>query len=195
MNDIELFNEGMKMIDVDTTKAFEYFSKSAEAGNADAMYYLGLIYELGDGAEMNVNKALEWFEKARAAHDDIIDSMFPLSGTYLFGTDKIPINYRLAAYWALRGLESGHTKCWYLIAIMYEHGMFFEKNLAYAKYCYKQALPDMEAAKTELNDRRYLLVVPRKPNLMKFDDTTEDFFADELPPELDEQARAIIFEK
>ena len=46
MNDIELFNEGMKMIDVDTTKAFEYFSKSAEAGNADAMYYLGLIYEL-----------------------------------------------------------------------------------------------------------------------------------------------------
>lgn len=231
MNDIELFNEGMKMIDVDTTKAFEYFSKSAEAGNADAMYYLGLIYETGDGAEMNVNKALEWFEKARAAgndlaasnigelyynghvdglapdidrafpyllraaHDDIIDSMFPLSGTYLFGTDKIPINYRLAAYWALKGLESGHTKCWYLIAIMYENGMFLEKNLAYAKYCYKQALPDMEAAKTDLNDRRYLLVVPRKPNLMKFDDTTEDFFADELPPELDEQARAIIFEK
>ena len=149
MNDIELFNEGMKMIDVDTAKAFEYFSQSAEAGNADATYYLGLIYELGDGAEMNVNKALEWFEKARAAgndlaasnigelyynghvdglapdidqafpyllraaHDDIIDSMFPLSGTYLFGTDKIPINYRLAAYWALRGLESGHTKCWY----------------------------------------------------------------------------------
>lgn len=57
MNDIELFNEGLKMIDVDTTKAFEYFSKSAEAGNADAMYYLGLIYELGDGAKMNVNKS------------------------------------------------------------------------------------------------------------------------------------------
>lgn len=67
MNDIELFNEGLKMIEVDTMKAFEYFSKSAELGNAEAMYYLGLIYESGDGAEMNVKKALEMFEKSRAA--------------------------------------------------------------------------------------------------------------------------------
>lgn len=35
MNDIELFNEGLKMIEVDTMKAFEYFSKSAELGNAE----------------------------------------------------------------------------------------------------------------------------------------------------------------
>lgn len=228
MNDIELLNEGMKMIDVDTTKAFEYFSKSAEAGNADAMYYLGLIYESGDGAEMNVKKALEMFEKSRAAgcksaasnignlyhyghvdglepdsdrafpyllraaHDDIINAMRLLSEIYLFGTDAIFPNYRLAAYWALRGIEEDDTDCWYLIAVMYEHGLFFEKNLSYAKQCLKNALP-MEVANKYLHDKMYTFVIPRKPNLASFDDTAADFFADELPQGLDEQAKAIIY--
>lgn len=192
MNDIELLNEGLKMIEVDTMKAFEYFSKSAELGNAEAMYYLGLIYESGDGAEMNVKKALEMFEKSRAAHDDIINAMRPLSEIYLFGTDAIFPNYRLAAYWALRGIEEDDTDCWYLIAVMYEHGLFFEKNLSYAKQCLKNALP-MEVANKYLHDKMYTFVIPRKPNLASFDDTAADFFADELPQGLDEQAKAIIY--
>lgn len=230
MNDIELCNEGLRLIDVDTEKAFECFSKSTEAGNADAMYYLGVMYQIGIGAEMNVDKALEWFEKARvagnglaasdigmlyyyghvsglepnknrafpyllrAAHDNVINSMLSLASVYLFGTaDTIPKNYRLAAYWAFRGIEGNDTDCWYLIGLMYEYGLFFEKSLPYAKYCYKMALP-LETAKKDLKKIKYLLVIPRKPNLT-FDDTAPDFFADELPTALDENIRAIVYGK
>lgn len=80
MNDIELLNEGLKMIEVDTMKAFEYFSKSAELGNAEAMYYLGLIYESGDGAEMNVKKRLKCLKNQERR---VVNRRQAISGIYI----------------------------------------------------------------------------------------------------------------
>ncbi len=53
-------------------RAFYWFKKSAEAGNADAMYYLGWMYYKGSdvGLEFDPKKAKEWFQKAANAGNE-----------------------------------------------------------------------------------------------------------------------------
>ena len=51
----------------DEQRAFECYKKSAETGNADAMYDLGLCYHKGMGVDKDGTKAVEWFKKAAEA--------------------------------------------------------------------------------------------------------------------------------
>jgi len=53
--------EGVAM---NKTKSFEWFSKSAEEGDADAMYNLGVCYYSGEGTDMNSTKAFKWLSKS-----------------------------------------------------------------------------------------------------------------------------------
>jgi len=43
-----------------------WYTKSAEQGDADAQYELGILYEKGRGVPKNYTKAAEWFAKAAA---------------------------------------------------------------------------------------------------------------------------------
>ncbi len=47
-------------------KAFEWFSKAAAQDNAEAKYYLGILYEEGYGVTQDYKKAFEWYSKAAA---------------------------------------------------------------------------------------------------------------------------------
>lgn len=51
-------------------KGFELTKKSAETGYGEAMKTLGYCYQFGDGVEEDMNKAIEWFEKALEVMDD-----------------------------------------------------------------------------------------------------------------------------
>ena len=55
------FGEG---VEKDYTKAFEWFSKAAEQGDADAQFSLGVMYSEGQGVGQNYEKAFEWYSKA-----------------------------------------------------------------------------------------------------------------------------------
>jgi len=48
----------------DYKTAFEEYLPLAEAGNADAQYWIGYIYRYGLGRKQNYKKAVEWFIKA-----------------------------------------------------------------------------------------------------------------------------------
>jgi TPR repeat protein len=48
----------------DYDKAREWYQKAADAGNAEAMYYLGGLYEYGKGFAQDYDKAREWYQKA-----------------------------------------------------------------------------------------------------------------------------------
>lgn len=60
----EIYYNGIKY------KAFPYFSRAAHAGNAKAMFYLGLMYESPDDdtpqVRNNYVEALQWFQKSAA---------------------------------------------------------------------------------------------------------------------------------
>ena len=45
------------------TKAFEWYLKSAEQGNASAMFNLGFCYSNGVGTDMSTLTALKWYSK------------------------------------------------------------------------------------------------------------------------------------
>lgn len=59
----ELFELGM-CIEDDDTKAAECLTKAAALGHADAMFNLGLIYNMGRGVPQDYNKSFEWLQKA-----------------------------------------------------------------------------------------------------------------------------------
>ena len=54
----------------DYTRAYENFIKSANKGNATAMYSLGRMYEKGEYGDPNISKAREWYERAAALGDN-----------------------------------------------------------------------------------------------------------------------------
>lgn len=51
-------------------KAFEWYSKGAEEGSEDAMYFLAQSYEYGAGVQANREKAIEWYQKVVDCHGD-----------------------------------------------------------------------------------------------------------------------------
>ena len=48
----------------DYFKAFEWYQKAAEQGNADAQCFLGFMYQYGQGVKQDYFKAVEWYQKA-----------------------------------------------------------------------------------------------------------------------------------
>lgn len=50
----------------DFKKAFEIYKSLANAGNAEAQYCLGLMYETGKGVDVDIFEAVIWFRKAKA---------------------------------------------------------------------------------------------------------------------------------
>ena len=57
--------QGSQGFEQNHAKAFEYFSKAAEAGNGDALGYLGKIYAEGsESVKQNNATALKYFKKA-----------------------------------------------------------------------------------------------------------------------------------
>ena len=53
----------------DLDQAMTWFQKSADAGNAKAMYYIGVLYHDGKGVPKDAVKALDWFTKAAKLGD------------------------------------------------------------------------------------------------------------------------------
>lgn len=51
-------------------KAFEWYSKGAEEGNENAIYFLAQSYEYGAGVQANREKAIEWYQKVVDCHGD-----------------------------------------------------------------------------------------------------------------------------
>jgi hypothetical protein len=48
-------------------KAFEWYQKAADAGDAYAMYKVAHCYENGEGVDSDEDLYIEWLEKARDA--------------------------------------------------------------------------------------------------------------------------------
>jgi len=81
----QLYLAEMYFIGYDTQdyeKAFEWYTKSAEQGNADAQYQLGVMYQKGLGVKTDMDEALRWYRKSMAqghasaqrSHDEIVNS-------------------------------------------------------------------------------------------------------------------------
>jgi TPR repeat protein len=50
--------------EADKREAFKYAEEAASEKLEDAMFLIGSCFEIGNGVEKNINKSMEWFEKA-----------------------------------------------------------------------------------------------------------------------------------
>jgi TPR repeat protein len=53
----------------DYIQALPLLQHAADAGNTDAMYYLGALYAKGHGVAQDYGKARQWYQKAADAGD------------------------------------------------------------------------------------------------------------------------------
>ena len=67
----------------DYSEAIIWYRQRAEQGQADAQYYLGLMYALGKGLPRDYRKAAMWFRKA--AEQGYADAQFDLGRLYAVG--------------------------------------------------------------------------------------------------------------
>jgi len=76
----------------DHFKALEHFRAAAEAGDASAQYYTGVMYADGQGTVRDYAEAAKWYEKAAAQNHP--DALFALARLYVFGLGVAPDAHR-----------------------------------------------------------------------------------------------------
>lgn len=98
------------------------YRQAAEAGNPDAQYSLGVMYQFGMGTKQNLPAALQWYRKAVEQND--ARSQYALGLMYYTGNgvkqdvaEAVKL-YKLAA-------EQGHTEAQRSLGIVFANGAEF----------------------------------------------------------------------
>lgn len=95
----------------DQPVTLESEEKAAAAGDANAVYYLGVLYEtdtLGFEVKQDYQQARQWFEKAAAAGN--ANAMDKLGDVYDAG-EGVPQDYQQAHQWYEKAAAAGECKC------------------------------------------------------------------------------------
>ncbi|TYQ27936.1 tetratricopeptide repeat protein [Pseudanabaena sp. UWO310] len=143
-NGLALFQSG------EYSQSFDMLLPLAEEGNAEAQSVIGCIYELGLGKDIDMNKAIYWYEKS-AAQDHII-ALNNLANIFMYlyregliDTNKAVNLYRKAA-------ELGMAPSQYMIGKIYLEGIGLDVNETEAvKWLKLASANDFEPAKTMLS--------------------------------------------
>ena len=106
---------------INLIKNFEEVKNSAENGNSDAQFILGLMYY----KEQNYAEAAEWYRKA--AEQGNIKAQFNLGNKYYEGKG-VKQNYKEAFKWYKKAAEQGHAQAQFNLGCMYGRGEGVSKN-------------------------------------------------------------------
>ncbi len=117
--------EALKAYDQgDYGAAFEQWRPLAEAGDAEAQYMLGSLYDYGYGLPRDYRKAAYWFEMA--AEQGHMDAAHSLAWLYTYGgraeAGSVRPDAVLAAKWLVPVANSGAGRAQHLLSEMYLTG-------------------------------------------------------------------------
>ena len=128
------FGSGVKR---DVAKAFEWFTKGAEAGHTYSMNRLGEIHHYGYLGEKDPAQALKWFSKASRNHPR---SMYFLAHYYRLGLGGLEVDYAKAVEQLQRSLKANRTgEAVYELGQMYASGQGYPYDFAQALKLYEEA--------------------------------------------------------
>ena len=121
----------------DYATALDELEPAAEAGDATAQYYLGVLYDHGEGVVRNYRTATGWYEKAAAQGNT--DAQFNLGMIYYNGTSEpgaVAQDQAAAARWLEPAADAGHPMANYLMCQLLDQGKVVERDLNRAlAYC------------------------------------------------------------
>ncbi len=114
-------NARLAYLDGNFAAAMKVLLPAAEQGSALAQNIVGLMYENGEGVEVDMAKAVQWYEKA--IDQDFVFAMLNLGDAYRFGNPGFPQNVAKAAALYDKAITLGSD------IAMYERGRMFEIGL------------------------------------------------------------------
>jgi len=120
----------------DPAKAADLLSRAAALGNAEAQYYLAMLYESGDGVEKDDKAAFNWL--LAAAGQEYVEAQYELSRFYSRGTGT-EANSDEALRWLERAAGNNHIKSQYYLAAAYESGRGVNQSMSEAVSWYRRA--------------------------------------------------------
>ncbi|MDM1755230.1 sel1 repeat family protein [Acinetobacter towneri] len=95
---------------------FMKLKRSAEQGNAEAQYRLGLMYDMGEDIDQDYGKAFEWYEKS--ANQGLASSQSKLGSMYRYGKGVV-VNHAKASEWYWKAYEQGNEEAHYQLGTIY----------------------------------------------------------------------------
>lgn len=117
-------------------QALQLWQPAAEAGDAQAMNNLGVLYDKGLGVEPDVGRALHWYAKsAEAGHPSGMCNF----GRMLEQGRGIPQDVEEAARWFDLAARKGQPEAQYNLGMLYEQGHGVGKDDAAAAAWYSRA--------------------------------------------------------
>ena len=146
---------------------FEMYREAAQGGSVLAAYNLGVSYRDGIGTEVDVSKALAWFETAAAGGDDT--AAFNIAVIHDEG-NLVPEDDQTAIAWYDLAVARGNVDAMVNLGIMLETGEGIEPDAAQAAELYAQAAErgDMFAANKVVELHASGLLAP--PEVSEFDE-------------------------
>ena len=126
----------------DYTTALPAFRWLAEQGHAEAQYFVGAMYDLGQGVPEDDRQAVVWYRKA--AEQGHASAQVSLGVMYDFGRG-VPEDDRQAVVWYLKAAEQGHSGAQFNLGVMYDFGEGVPEDDRQAVVWYRKAAEQGDA--------------------------------------------------
>lgn len=120
----------------DYARAHQLAKPAAEAGDAVAQYWLGVMLRNGLSVEKNPAAASEWFARAAAQKND--HALTDLAALYLDG-EGVERDAPRAVVLLTQAAELGNATAQFKLGQAYQHGTGVRKSIVHARYWYERA--------------------------------------------------------
>jgi len=117
--------------------AVHWYRVAADAGNGDAMNYLGLKFADGRGVKQDYGEAMRWYRKAADAGNT--DAMANIGQLYQ-NANGVEMNCGLAMNWFLKSASAGNASGMLDVGWLYANGQCADQNSDEATRWYKKAI-------------------------------------------------------
>ena len=124
-NDADIASAFQHLVDGEFAKAHMIAEPLAETGDADALHFMGYLYETGAGVEQNIPRAIEFYKKASDQGQP--DAQFSL-GELSFSGIGVRQDPEVAAGWFRLAARQGHPRAALRLGLIYAQGLGVEKN-------------------------------------------------------------------
>jgi TPR repeat protein len=140
------YRDGTEGADKDYAKAMIYFRKAADAGDATAMFNIGVLYQYGRGVDQDYQQAMAFYRKAADAGN--AEAMRNLGFLYASGCG-VTQDYQQAMVWDRKAADAGDTLAMKNIGIMYASGQGMARDYQQAMAWYRKAADAGDAGAME----------------------------------------------
>lgn len=103
-------------------EAMRLYRPLAEQGNPEAQYFVGRMYEKGQGVRKDQNEVVKWYRKS--AEGGYAAAQYRLAVGYAYGLAGLSKDQDEAGKWLRRAAEGGHKKAQKYLSRAYAEGRY-----------------------------------------------------------------------